>query len=64
MNEAGLRVVAREDGQHELQTLTGEVLAVCATNAEAWRWIDRRSVEGQDDAERHRRIRQSGRFNG
>lgn len=62
MNEAGLRVVPRDDGKQEVQTLAGEVLAVCATNAEAWRWIDRNAREGQADDERHLRIRQSGRF--
>lgn len=62
MNEAGLRVVAREDGKQEVQTLAGEVLAVCASNAEAWRWIDRNAREGQADDERRLRIRQSGRF--
>ena len=62
MREAGLRVHAREDGRREVRTLAGDVLAVCATDAEAWRWIDRHSTEGQDDSARHYRIRQSSRF--
>lgn len=62
MREAALKVVARPDGQHEVQTLAGEVLTVCATNAEAWRWIDLHSAEGQTDTDRHHRIRQAGPF--
>lgn len=62
MREAGLRVRAREDGKHEVRTLAGDVLAVCASDAEAWRWIDRHSAEGQETEERRLRIRQSGPF--
>ena len=62
MHEAALRVHAREDGKREVRTLAGDVLAVCATDAEAWGWIDRHSAEGQADTDRHHRIRQSGPF--
>jgi hypothetical protein len=62
MREAGLRIHLRADGRREVQTLAGDVLAVCASDAEAWRWIDRHSVEGQSDDNRHIRIRQSSRF--
>lgn len=62
MHEAGLRIVRRDDGKQEVQTLAGDVLAVCATNAEAWHWIDRHSKEGQLDSNRYYRIRQSDRF--
>ncbi|PZO63217.1 MAG: hypothetical protein DI498_13835 [Paracoccus denitrificans] len=62
MREDGLRVVARLDGKHEVQTVAGEVLAVCDSNAQAWRWIDRHSIGGQKDEDRQLRIRQSDRF--
>lgn len=62
MHEMLLRVVARPDGKHEVQTVTGDVLAVCDSNAQAWRWIDRHSIGGQKDEDRHLRIRQSGPF--
>lgn len=62
MHEMLLRVVARPDGKHEVQTAGGDVLAVCENNAQAWRWIDRHSAGGQKDEDRHLRIRQSGPF--
>jgi len=62
MREDALRVAARPDGRHEVKTVAGEVLAVCATNAEAWGWIDRRSNEGRRDSDQHYRIRNSERF--
>lgn len=34
MREAALRVVARTDGKHEVQTAGGDVLAVCDSNAQ------------------------------
>lgn len=55
-------MVPREDGKQEVQTLAGEMLVVCATNAEAWRLIDQNAREGQADDERQLRIRQSGPF--
>ncbi len=61
MREAALRVHAR-DGKREVRTLAGDVLAVCATDAEAWGWIDRHTAEGQADTDRRHRIRQSGPF--
>lgn len=62
MHEAYLRVLARPDGQHEVQTTYGEVLAVCQSNSAAWRWIDRNTGSGQADYDRHYRIRNSERF--
>lgn len=62
MHEAALRVVSRDDGQHEVRTAGGDLLAVCATNAEAWAWIDRHSAEGQADTDRHRRVQRSEPF--
>lgn len=62
MREDALQVVARPDGKHEVQTAGGDVLAVCDSNARAWRWIDRHSIGGQRDEDRHLRIRQSGPF--
>lgn len=62
MREDALKVVARPDGRHEVQTTAGDVLAVCATNAAAWRWIDRNTGEGRADTDQHYRIRNSERF--
>lgn len=62
MHEVSLRVHEREDGKHEVRNVSGGVLAVCSSSAEAWRWIDRNTVEGQGDTDRHYRIRQSGPF--
>lgn len=62
MREDALRVVARPDGKHEVRTVSGDVLAVCDSNSQAWRWIDRHSGAGQADDERQLRIRQSDRF--
>lgn len=62
MLEMKLRVCARPDGKHEVQTVAGEVLAVCDSNAQAWRWIDRHSTGGQKDEDRQARIRKSDRF--
>ena len=62
MREMTLRVVSRPDGKHEVQTVAGDVLAVCDSNAQAWRWIDRHSTEGQEADNRQLRIRQSDRF--
>lgn len=62
MREDALRVAARADGRHEVQTVAGDVLAVCATNAEAWGWIERQSNEGRRDSDQHHRIRNSERF--
>lgn len=62
LREDALRVAARPDGRHEVQTVAGEVLAVCATNAEAWGWIDRHTSSGREDTDRHYRIRNSERF--
>lgn len=62
MREDALKVVARLDRQHEVQTTMGEVLAVCATNAAAWRWIDKHTGSGRADTDRHYRIRNSGNF--
>lgn len=62
MREAALRVNARLDGKHEVQTMACEVLAICESNAQAWRWIDRNSGAGQADEDQHYRIRQSDRF--
>lgn len=61
MNEAG-RVIAREDGTHEVRTQGGEVLLFSASNAAAWRSIDRYSSDGQAGTDRHHRIRPSGPF--
>lgn len=62
LREDALRVAARPDGRHEVQTVAGEALAVCATNAEAWGWIDRYTSSGRGDTDRHYRIRNSERF--
>lgn len=62
MHEEALRVIARPDGKHEVQTLAGKVLTVCDSNAQAWRWIDHHTPEGQADTDRHYRIRESDRF--
>lgn len=62
MREDALRVVAAADGKHEVQTTRGDVLAVCDSNSQAWRWIDRHGAEGQADDERQLRIQQSDRF--
>lgn len=62
MREDALRVVARPGGKHEVQTMAGDVLAVCDSNSQAWRWIDRHGDEGKADDERQIRIRQSDRF--
>lgn len=62
MREASLRVVPRPDGKHEVRTVAGDVLAVCDSNAKAWRWIDRHSVEGQNAEDRAIRIRQTDRL--
>ncbi len=61
MREADLRVVAA-GGKHEVRTVAGDVLATCDSSAQAWRWIDRHSSEGQQDDTRHYRIQQSGKF--
>lgn len=62
LREDALRVAAYPDGRHEVQTVAGEALAVCATNAEAWAWIDRHTSSEREDADRHYRIRNSERF--
>ena len=62
LREDALRVAAYPDGRHEVQTVAGEALAVCATNAEAWGWIDRHTSSGREDTDRHYRIRNSERF--
>lgn len=61
MREDALRVVARSGGKHEVQTAGGDVLAVCDSNSQAWRWIDRHGEAGQADEDRQLRIRLSDR---
>lgn len=62
MREDALSVAAYLNGEHKVQTTAGEVLAICATNAEAWAWIDRHAGSGREDTDRHYRIRNSERF--
>jgi len=62
LREDALRVAAYPDGRHEVQTVAGDVLAVCAINAAAWGWIDRHTSSGREDTDRHYRIRNSEQF--
>lgn len=62
MDATHLRVHHRPDGKHEVRNAGGDVLAVCETNAAAWRWIDKHTLAGQEDTDRHYRIRASARF--
>lgn len=52
--EADMEVEQRPDGKWEVRE-AGEVLVVCASNEDAWRWIDRHRPDGFDD--RHDRVR-------
>lgn len=56
MVKGSLRIHPRPDGKQEVRSAEGDVLAVCDTNASAWRWIDRHTSEGQADTERQYRI--------
>lgn len=59
---ADYRIHRRNDGEHEVRNSAGDVMTACRTNAEAWRWIDRHSEDGQMEEDRHLRIRSSSRF--
>lgn len=60
--EVALIVVSSEGNWLVVDKHTDQVLSVCASNAAAWRWIDRNSGAGQADEDRHCRIRNSERF--
>lgn len=61
-SEADLRVTQRDGKWLVTHKDDGMVLAACASNSAAWRWIDQNSGAGQADEDRHYRIRNSAPF--
>jgi hypothetical protein len=58
-SETAMRIEQRTDGKFVVISLSGDVMQVFRSNAEAWRWVDRHDDNTGPDQDRHERISHS-----